>query len=99
MRGRVRFGLRFGLPGTVILCLIGFLVWFRRTDLAPACGLTAQAVGLLLITQFLFGMTFGLDAPQGVIAGILVSGLAAAAPARVQAAAQGPTPIVRQATR
>jgi hypothetical protein len=91
--------LRFGLPGAVILGLIGLLVWFRRADVGPACGLTVQAVGLLLLTQLVFGMAFGLDAAQGVIGGVFVSGLAASVPDRSRAARQVPAPIVEQETR
>jgi hypothetical protein len=83
--------LRLGLPGAVILCSFALLVWFHREEVAPVCGLTPHAVPLLLLTQLVLSLTFGLDAPQGLIAGIFVSGLALSAPAQIPASAPTPT--------
>jgi hypothetical protein len=74
----------------VILCWLGLLLWFRRTSVAAACGVSADAVALLLITQLVFGMTFGLDVVQGLIVGVLVSGLGASAPAPAPSAGRIP---------
>jgi hypothetical protein len=81
--------LRFGLPGVVVLCAIGVLIWLRREEVGAACELPTYAVALLLLTQFLYGMTFELDVSQGVIAGVLVSGVVASArvPERLPATA------------
>jgi O-Antigen ligase len=88
--------LRFGLPGALVLCAIGVLIWFRREEVGPACELPAYAVALLLLTQFLYGMTFELDASQGVIAGVFVSGLAASAHAAERVASRTPRLISRR---
>jgi hypothetical protein len=69
--------LRFGLPGVAVIVLLGFLLWRRRSSVGPASGLPAEAVGLLLLTQLTFSVAYTLDTIQGLIAGILVSGLAA----------------------
>jgi hypothetical protein len=74
--------LRFGLPGVLIFSALGLLLWFRRSGVAARVGLTGQAVGLLLLTQLVFSMTYSLDLIQGAIAGILVSGLVSARPVR-----------------
>jgi len=78
--------LRFGIPGVAVVCLLGFLLWRRRSSVGPASGLPAEAVGLLLLTQLTFSVAYTLDSIQGLIGGILVSGLAvkgaAEAPAR-----------------
>jgi hypothetical protein len=66
--------LRFGLPGTVVVCAIGALIWFRREEVGPGCDLPAYAVALVLLTQLLYGMTFELDVSQGLIAGVFISG-------------------------
>jgi len=70
--------LRFGIPGVVGLALLGLLLWRRRARIGEGVGLPAAAVGLLLLTQLTFGLAYSLDAVQGVIAGILVGGLAVA---------------------
>jgi O-antigen ligase len=70
--------LRFGLPGLSVLCALGLLLWRRRTAIAAGTGLTADAIGLLLLTQLVFSIAYTLDPVQGIIDGLLVSGLAAA---------------------
>lgn len=75
--------LRFGLPGVSALVLLGLVLWRRRAEVAVGSGLAAGTVGLLLLTQLLFGVAYNLDAVQGVIDGILVSGLAVSSQARI----------------
>lgn len=79
--------LRFGLPGVAIIFSLGLLLWRRRASVAAESGLTSEAVGLLLLTQLLYGITYTLDPVQGVIDGILVSGLVAGSVARAPAEA------------
>ncbi len=69
--------LRFGLPGLLLLCGFGVLLWRRRDTIASSSALTSHAVGLLLLTQFLYSITYGLDAVQGVVDGLLISALIA----------------------
>ncbi len=66
---------RFGLAGVVLACWLGLLLWFRRREVATPTGLTGLAVSLLLLTQLVFTVAYSLDVLQGVIAGVLVSGL------------------------
>jgi hypothetical protein len=73
--GFVEAYLRFGLPGVLILCWLGLLLWRRRALVAGQTGLTPETVGLLLIAQLVFSLTYSLDAIQGAIDGILISGL------------------------
>jgi hypothetical protein len=82
--GFIEAYIRFGLPGTLCLLSLGLLLWFRRSEIGPATGLTAGAVGLLVLTQLVYSIPYALDAIQGMIAGILVAGLSTA-PARVPA--------------
>lgn len=82
---------RFGLPGVLVYCWLGLLLWFQRARIATTTGVTTSAVGLLIITLFVFSLTYRLDAVQGLIVGILVSGLVAT-PARAAVAPRGPMP-------
>jgi hypothetical protein len=77
--------LRFGIPGVAVICLLGFLLWRRRSAVAAAIGLPAEAVGLLLLTQLVFSVAYTLDSIQGLILGILVSALAVKGAARAPA--------------
>lgn len=74
--------LRFGLPGVGILLLLGLMVWRGRNRVARSVAVAQPVVGLLLLTQLTFSIAYSLDAVQGLIAGVLVSGLAAEAGAR-----------------
>ena len=76
--------IRFGLPGLLCVLWLGWLLWSRRTEVAARTGLTDHAVGLLILSQLVFSVAYGLDAIQGMIAGILVAGLSTV-PARVPA--------------
>ena len=86
--------IRFGLPGVLCLLWLGLLLWFRRSDVGPATGLTAEAVGLLVLTQLVFSIAYSLDPIQGMIAGILVAGVATAT-----ARAPAVPPLPRHAMR
>jgi hypothetical protein len=69
--------LRFGVPGVVVISVLGFLLWRKRDTIgANVGGLPAEVVGLLVLTQAVFSVAYTLDCVQGLIAGILVSGLA-----------------------
>ena len=59
----------------MLACWLGLLLWFRRREVATPTGLTGLAVSLLLLTQLVFTVAYSLDVLQGVIAGVLVSGL------------------------
>jgi hypothetical protein len=83
--------IRFGLPGLLCLLWLGLLLWFRRFDIAAATQITPQAIGLLILTQLVFSIAYQLDTIQGLIAGILVSGLVVA-PARAPVALRSPEP-------
>lgn len=69
--------LRFGILGFLTLIWIGLLLRFKRGRVASGIGLTRQAVGLLLLAQFISCITYSLDAIQGIITGALLSGLVA----------------------
>lgn len=84
--------LRFGLPGVFILSWLGLLLWFRRSSVSDGTGLTAQGVGLLLLTQLVFSIAYSLDLVQGLIAGALVSGLVATSPVRAPTARRFASP-------
>jgi hypothetical protein len=73
--GIVEAYVRFGLPGALALVCLGLVLWSRRRDIAV--GLPARAVGLLLMTQLVYVLAYALDVVQGLIIGILVSGLVA----------------------
>jgi hypothetical protein len=73
--GFVEAYVRFGLPGVFALTLLGGLLWIRRKGVAEGSGLSTAAVGLLLLTQLVYSLGFGFEVVQGIIAGILVSGL------------------------
>jgi hypothetical protein len=91
--------IRFGLPGVLVLCWLGLLLWFRRVDVAAGTGLTAQAVGLLLLTQLVFSIAYPLDVIQGLIAGIFVSGLVAASPVPAPVVSRPSAPAPQYAIR
>jgi O-Antigen ligase len=74
--------LRFGLPGVIVLCSLGILLWRRRDSLAAGAGLPSSTVALLLLTQIAFSVAYTLDLVQAIVCGVLVSGLATASPAR-----------------
>jgi hypothetical protein len=74
--GFVETYLRFGIPGFLALTFAGLFLWLRRRLVAQGAGIPEAAVLLLLLSQFVFSIGYSLDAVQGVIAGILVSGLA-----------------------
>lgn len=80
--GFVEAYLGFGIPGVLAVVWLGLMLWFRRRGVAVGIGLTAHAVGLLLLTQLAFSITYQLDAVQGIITGVLVSGLTVSNPAR-----------------
>jgi len=71
--------LRLGIPGLLIMICLEALLWLRRREISASVGLDAQAVGLLVLTQVLFSITFSPDAIQGIVAGVLVAGFGAAA--------------------
>ena len=67
--------LRFGIPGVILVVALGFLLWRRRTAIAPRLGLTPTCVTLLLIVMFTFGLAWQLNFVQGFILGIFVAAL------------------------
>jgi len=67
--------LRSGLPGVVVLVALGLVLWSRRGEFASRAGLTPTCVGLLLLAQFVFTITYSLDAVQGLIIGIFIASL------------------------
>jgi O-antigen ligase len=70
--------LRMGILGAAALALLGLVLWLGRAQVADATGLPQAGVTLLLLTQFLFSAAYSLDAVQGIVTGVFVSGLAAA---------------------
>jgi hypothetical protein len=89
--------LRSGLPGVVVLVALGLVLWNRRSEFASRVGLTATCVGLLLLAQFVFTITYSLDAVQGLIIGIFIAALSqnghrvAGTPAYINSISIGPT--------
>jgi hypothetical protein len=82
--------IRFGLPGVLCLLWLGLLLWFKRSEIGPATGLTPDVAGLLILALFVFSIGYQLDSVQGLIAGIFVAGVATAtvrAPAVLPSAA------------
>ncbi len=71
----VEMFLRFGLPGLVIFFALLVVVWKGRVGIARHVGLTSSAIVLLLTSQVLYGGAYQLDEVQGLIFGILISGL------------------------
>lgn len=68
----VELFLRFGLPGVVALAVLLFILWSQRELYADVTGLTTTCITMLLIAQFAFCMTYGLDLVQGLMLGVLV---------------------------
>lgn len=94
--GFVETYLRFGLPGLLVVTWLGLLIWLHRQEIASRTELTAQAVGLLLVTQIVFSVAYSLDLIQGVILGVFVSGLLEGSPVRTAVISR---PAPRYATR
>jgi O-antigen ligase len=67
--------LRFGIPGLVLFVCLMYVLFRKRRRIAHVTALTPNVVGLLLITQLLFAMTYTLSAVQGLMIGIFVSSL------------------------
>ncbi len=65
--------LRFGIPGVILIVVLGFLLWRRRQRIAPEIGLTPTCVALLLLVMFVFGIAWQLNSVQGLILGVLVA--------------------------
>lgn len=91
--------LRVGIPGLLILLWLGAMLWLRRGRISASTGLDTQTIGLLLLTQALFSVTFCLDAIQGIVAGALVAGLAAATERAHPTAGLRPIAIAPEARR
>lgn len=71
--------LRFGLLGVLILVGMYLLLWRRRAEIAARLGITPLVVSLLLLTQLIYFFSYSPDVIQGMILGILVASLSAAA--------------------
>lgn len=76
--GYVRFGF------LAVLCLVGLaiLLWLHRSEVAQRTGVSEHVVVLLILTQVVFSLAYGLDVIQGILAGILLGGVSTA-PGRV----------------
>ncbi|HXY84030.1 MAG TPA: O-antigen ligase family protein [Gaiellaceae bacterium] len=67
--------LRFGVPGVALFGGLLIALWSRRTALGASNVLPASAVGLILIAQVVFSVTYTLGPVQGLILGIFISTL------------------------
>src|ERR1022692_3517568 len=90
--------LRFGGFGLAVLCALGILLWRHRAIIAAGSGLTVQAVSLVLLTQFIYCITYDLDLVQGLIDGLFISGLVAASTARAPVASSTRSLIGRKSS-
>jgi|GEM_PF-3818971 len=83
------------LAGTLVAgaVAVGSLAIFYLR-IGEAVGLAGTAVALLLLTQLVFSVAYSLDVMQGVIGGVLLSGLAPAPePAGSRAASTALEPV------
>jgi hypothetical protein len=83
--GFVDLYLRVGVPGVVVLVLLGLSLWWVRDTLAIRSGLPGTAVALILLTQLVFSAAYSLDLIQGVVGGVLVAGVLEARRTSLQA--------------
>jgi hypothetical protein len=67
--------LRFGAPGVALFCGLLLTLWIKRRAVSSRDGLSANAVGLIVIAVALFSITYSPGPVQGLILGILVSSL------------------------
>lgn len=70
--------IRFGIAGIICLVALAWVVWSRRAEVAERANLKPETVALLLLSQIVFSLAYGLDLAQGAVAGILVSGISTA---------------------
>jgi hypothetical protein len=70
----VELFLRFGIPGLLLLFVLCFMLWRHRTEIASKLGLTL-VVGLLLLTQLSFLVTYSPDIVRVLLVGIFVGTL------------------------
>lgn len=85
--------LRFGLPGVLVLILLGVSIWRGRDQIAERLAIPSMAVALLLVTQLAFSVGYSLDLLQGLIAGILASGVIRRSAEQPVAAADRASPL------
>lgn len=78
--GSLDLYLRAGLVGLIVAGWMIVLLWLRRKPLAANIGLSSQAIALLLITQLIYSMAYSPDVLQGLIVGMLLSGLVVGGP-------------------
>ena len=67
--------LRFGVPGVGLFCFVLVLLWSRRRDVGMVGALPASAVGLILVAQAIFSVSYMLGPNQGLILGAFISSL------------------------
>ncbi len=65
--------LRFGLPGVVLLLGLLGAAWAGRCRAGDANGLSANAVGVIVVAQAVFCLPYNLGSIQGLILGVLAS--------------------------
>ena len=63
------------MPGVALFGVVLALLWSRRRDVGMVGALPASAVGLIIVAQAIFSVSYMLGPTQGLILGAFISSL------------------------